>query len=130
MYFVLNPASGRGRGRKALDWLIERLEPDDELAVSEGPGDCERLARGAAPARQPPGPVVGGAGPAAEALNGMAAAGFGAAMGILPVGTANDLAIYVDIPNDWERALEIVRAGHVRQVDVGVAVGGARERCF
>ena len=130
MYFIVNPASGRGRGRKALDWLRERLEPDDELVVSEAPGDCERLAAGAATAGRPAVTVVGGDGTVAEVLNGIAASDFRAAMGILPVGTANDLAIYVDIPNDWERALQIVRAGHVRRVDVGLATRADERRYF
>jgi diacylglycerol kinase (ATP) len=130
MYFIINPAAGRGRGRKALDWLKARLQPDDEVAVSERPGHCETLAKEAAEAGRSAMTAVGGDATVAEVLNGIAAADSGAAVGILPVGTANDLAVYVDIPNDWERALQIVRAGHVRQVDAGVAVRGGQHRYF
>jgi diacylglycerol kinase (ATP) len=130
MYFIINPAAGRGRGRKAFDWLKERLESDDELALSERPGDCERLAKEAAEAGRSAMTAVGGDATVGEVLNGIAAADSEPAVGILPVGTANDLAIYVDIPNDWERALQIVRAGRVRRVDAGVAVRGGQQRYF
>jgi hypothetical protein len=53
VHFIGNPAAGRGRGRKALDALHSLLEPEDTLVISEGPGDCERLAAEATAAGQP-----------------------------------------------------------------------------
>ena len=126
MYFIANPAAGRGRGRKVLNALHSLLQPEDTLVVSQGPGDCERLAADATAAGQPAVTVIGGDGTLGEVVNGIASAGFSAALGVLPVGTANDFAIYVGVPNDLERALAIVRAGHTRRVDLGVVV---REGC-
>ena len=123
MYFVVNPAAGRGRGRKTLDRLQPLLRPDDTVAVSEGPGHCQRLAAEAA-TQHPAVTVVGGDGTVCEVINGIAEAGFTAALGILPVGTPNDLASGLSIPRDFDRALAIVRAGNVHPVDLGLIVRG------
>jgi len=129
MYVIANPAAGRGRGRKALERVRSLLGPEDELVVSQGPGDSERLAAEAA-ASHAVITVMGGDGTLSEVINGIAASGFRAALGVLPVGTANDFAIYVGVPTDLERAVAIVRAGHLRQVDLGLIERGGRRRYF
>jgi len=130
MYVIANPAAGRGRGRKTLERLRALLGPEDELAISQAPGDAERLAAEAAAAGHAVVTVMGGDGTLGEVINGIAAGGFRAALGILPVGTANDFAIYLGIPTDLERALAIVRAAHVRQADLGLVEWGGRRRYF
>ena len=40
-------------------------------------------------------------------------------LGILPLGTANDLAKTLSIPTNLEKACEIIAAGHKRRIDVG-----------
>jgi diacylglycerol kinase family enzyme len=52
-------------------------------------------------------------------------AGTGAAMAILPAGTANLLASNLDIPKDIEQGVRIGLAGHHRDLDVG-RVNGER----
>ncbi|MCR5874635.1 lipid kinase [Phenylobacterium sp. J426] len=44
-------------------------------------------------------------------------------MGILPLGTANDLARTLKIPADPVRAAEIIAAGRTRRIDLGIANG-------
>jgi YegS/Rv2252/BmrU family lipid kinase len=129
MYFVVNPAAGRGRGRKTLDRLQPLLRPDDVVVVSEGPGHCQRLAAEGA-AKHPAVTVVGGDGTVCEVINGLGDAGFTAALGILPVGTANDLATGLGIPRDFDVALAIVRAGNIHPVDLGLIVRGDERRYF
>ena len=130
MYVIANPAAGRGRGRKALEQVRSLLGPEDELVMSQGPGDSERLAAEAAAAGHAVVTVMGGDGTLGEVINGIAASGFKAAMGVLPVGTANDFAIYVGIPTNLERAFAILRAGRIRRVDLGVLERGGRRRYF
>lgn len=130
MYVIANPAAGRGRGRKALERVRSLLGPQDELVMSQGPGDSERLAAEAAAAGHPVVTVMGGDGTLGEVINGIAVSGFRAALGVLPVGTANDFAIYVGVPTDLERAVAIVRAGHLRRVDLGLVEWGGRRRYF
>jgi diacylglycerol kinase (ATP) len=130
MYFLVNPGAGRGRGRKALKRVKSVLGPGDILAISQGPGDCERLAREAAAASHPAITVVSGDGTVGEVINGIAASGFQTSLGVLPVGTGNDFAASLGIPKDLNRALAIARAGHTRRVDLGVLVRGDERRYF
>jgi diacylglycerol kinase (ATP) len=126
MYVIANPAAGRGRGGKALERVRSLLGPEDELVISQGPGDSERLAVEAVGAGRPVVTVMGGDGTLGEVINGIAASGFQAALGVLPVGTANDFAIYLGVPTNLERAVAIIRAGHIRRVDLGLIERGGR----
>jgi len=40
-------------------------------------------------------------------------------IGILPLGTANDLAKTLGVPTDLEQACDVIAAGHTRRIDVG-----------
>ncbi len=40
-------------------------------------------------------------------------------VGILPLGTANDLARSLDIPPKLDRAVDVILAGHLRRIDAG-----------
>jgi diacylglycerol kinase family enzyme len=47
-------------------------------------------------------------------------------LGVLPLGTANDFARAVGIPEDLEAALDVLAAGQLVEVDLGVL----DDRCF
>lgn len=46
-------------------------------------------------------------------------------LGIIPAGTANDLARTLSIPLDFAAAADVIIAGHKRQIDVGMVNGHA-----
>jgi diacylglycerol kinase family enzyme len=48
-------------------------------------------------------------------------AGGGLRLGILPLGTANDIARSLRIPQHLPRAVEIIAQGHTQLIDIGVA---------
>ncbi len=61
--------------------------------------------------------VCGGDGSLCRAAPGIIATGL--TLGILPIGTANDLARTLGIPTELDAAAEIIIAGHRRRIDVG-----------
>lgn len=63
--------------------------------------------------------VVGGDGTINEAVH--AIAGTEAALGIIPMGTANTLAIELGIPLKVQEAVRVIRDSNVRTMDVGKA---------
>jgi diacylglycerol kinase (ATP) len=62
--------------------------------------------------------VGGGDGTLNAAAQGVIARGL--PLGILPLGTANDLARTLDIPTDLDAAARIIAEGHTRRIDLGL----------
>ena len=128
---VFNPAAGSGRSRRlshALAALRARgLRP--ELAETRGPGDAARLARDAAGRGVAVVVAAGGDGTIAEVASGLA--GSAAVLGILPLGTANVLALELGVPSAPERAAAVLAAGRTAMLHAGLArFGDGRERLF
>ncbi|WP_420911624.1 diacylglycerol kinase family protein, partial [Winslowiella iniecta] len=89
---------------------IEIVHPDPSLTLSEAiyasAGHVDLII------------VGGGDGSLNAAANALIATGL--PLGILPLGTANDLARTLAIPKDLSRAVAIIAAGNLRQLDVGM----------
>lgn len=51
------------------------------------------------------------------------------ALGVLPLGTANSFARGLDIPLDLEGALDVVRGGHLKRIDLGMIDGDYYANC-
>jgi len=123
----LNPVAGRGRAKRRLPRILAILEETGIHVVvhqSVDAGDLERHVREAVSDGATQVIVAGGDGSIHEAVNGIMAAGGGAALGIVPVGTGNDFAKAAGIPLDWEAATtllarRIVDGAPPRSVDLG-----------
>lgn len=117
---IVNPAAGRGRVRRALPLLRQRLQqlhiPHD-LAMTEGPGHASRLAKEAVQNGYTSVVAVGGDGTVNEVVNGLV--GTTATLGLIPLGTGNDLARTLGIPRHLEGALQVLSQGCVRTIDYG-----------
>ncbi len=98
---IVNPTAGGGRAAKLLPWLRERLQlrPDARLQVTARPGDAEAWAAGVAGEHDRV-VAVGGDGTVQEILNGLLTGGSGSTLGIVPVGSGNDLARSLGLPAD------------------------------
>jgi diacylglycerol kinase (ATP) len=123
----LNPIAGRGRAKRRLPRILALLEETGIHVVvhqSVAAGDLERQVREAVTGGATQLIVAGGDGSIHEAVNGIMAAGGGAALGIVPVGTGNDFAKAAGIPLDWEAATtllarRIADGAPPRSVDLG-----------
>ncbi len=112
---LVNP--GARRGAEGLEGVIARLRAGGmivEEAELDGP---EALARSLVTGDLDCAVVCGGDGSICRAAPGFLASGV--TLGILPMGTANDLARTLGIPDDLEVAADVILAGHRRRIDVG-----------
>lgn len=118
---LVNPTSGGGNGLRILDPVVQRLRDGGaQVRVVSGRDAAEAadLARTAVADR--PDAVVALGGDGLVHLAVQALAGTGVPLGIVPAGTANDLARVLGIPRgDPVRAAGAVLTGAVRRIDAG-----------
>src|SRR3954451_25421786 len=119
--FLVNPASGRGTGRAHLDRIrVLASKLGAGLCVSRKVGDLAEQARRAADDGVERLLVAGGDGTMHHAVQGLA--GTACALGVIPLGSGNDLAGTLGIPPDLEVAVERAVRGEIRRIDL-VRVG-------
>lgn len=118
---LVNPKSRRGA--MGLDPVIARLEAGGIDVVVERFETPEEVSADIARRRHEADLVIvcGGDGTINSAARGVLATGL--PMGILPMGTANDLARTLAIPDDLLRAADIIVAGNQRRIDLGEVNG-------
>jgi len=120
--FLVNPAAGRGRGGSHIHRLrVLALRHGAGLAMSQSAGDLTLLARRAAEEGVERLIVAGGDGTLQLAAQGIA--DTPCALGVVPLGTGNDLAGTLGVPPELEPAVARALAGEVRAIDL-VRVGG------
>jgi len=121
--FIINPASGNGRG--AVVWKsVERALRDRKLpyeaAFTTGPGDATAIAQRMARQETIQSvTAVGGDGTANEAAFGLF--GTDVPMGHIPAGSGNDFARNMRLPLEPLAALDVVLRGRVDRIDLGRA---------
>lgn len=118
---LINPNARRGSDtldpviarleRGGIDVMVERFQTPGEVSA-----DIERRHREVDLVI-----VCGGDGTINSAAKGVMATGL--PMGIMPMGTANDLARTLAIPDDLLAAADIILAGQTRRVDLGEVNG-------
>ncbi len=122
---LVNPASGGGRASKLLPRVEQALDARRlvfRVQRTKGLEHGVKQALGAIEAGELP-VVMSGDG-LLGAIGG-AMAGSETPLGVIPGGRGNDLARVLGIPEEPEAAVEILRAGETRRIDVG-EVNGAR----
>lgn len=115
---IVNPAA---RGTRARIDRLKRLTRNVVVRTTKGPGDAEAQTERAV--EQGFGTIVaaGGDGTINEVVNGIGSAPV--ALGILPMGTVNVLAMELGIPFDLAAAWKVIRMGKVRLIDQASANG-------
>jgi YegS/Rv2252/BmrU family lipid kinase len=126
---ILNPYGGRLPTTAKMALVEQGLRQtglDYELEVTARRGHGIELARQAACNGWPVVVAAGGDGTLSEVASGLLqAAGKAEAgiLGIIPIGTANDLADALNIPLETAAACQRLAAGATRLIDVGVVNG-------
>ena len=130
---IVNPIAGSGRAAKLVPWLGERLalRPDAELHVTRRPGEAQELAARAAAGGCDRLVVVGGDGTIQEVVNGVLESDARPSIGIVPVGSGNDLARSLGLPADPAEAWTVAIGRGIRRIDAATATNGeGRRRWF
>lgn len=120
---VFNPTA-RGDKARSFRQFLDALAGQATLKPTTGPGSARLLARQAVEEGHDLIVAAGGDGTAFEVLNGLADSPGGlqrAALGVLPLGTANVLAHELAVPADPERAWTLLQTGRIRAIDCGFA---------
>lgn len=122
---VFNPQAGRGRGQQRAAEVQQALQAAGihyESVVSEDRGHAIELARRAALAGWELIVAAGGDGTINEVVNGLMLAeaeGARSRLGVMPIGSGNDLAGALGIPLDLRQAAARLAQGQTRRIDLG-----------
>lgn len=123
---IVNPVSGTDSAPTFLPEMNERLRDafgELDIVMTVASGDALDLARRAAAEGYERLFVAGGDGTLNEVLNGVArvpGALGRVTFGVIPLGTGNDFAAALGLPEDVAGAVEAMRDGRAVEVDVGV----------
>jgi len=123
---ILNPYAGRWKAQQAIPDVqraCEQCRLDYKLEITEGPAHAIELARQALLSGYSPLVCAGGDGSISEVVNGMLQATAGeqpqAPLGIIPLGSADDLANMLELPADILSACQAIAGGKERLLDLG-----------
>ena len=128
MKIVANPKAGHGKGIRAikeLHLLLGAKVVKYELFETQYPGHATELAQRLVEKGARQIIILGGDGTISEVVN--STVNSGVELGIISMGTGNDLARSLGLPyNNAEKALEVILTGEPTKVDVG----WEEDRCF
>ena len=122
---ILNAQSGKIKGQAKIDLVEQALQSAGvayRLQLTQYRGHGLEIARQAAQEGRPAVVAVGGDGTIHEIVNGLlqgAADNAVPTLGIIPLGSANDLASVLQLPQDVQAACVRLALGNSRLIDVG-----------
>jgi len=124
---ILNPYSNRWNSQKRwaeADAALKAAGVDFELVISKSKGQIVELAEQAVRENCSPIIVAGGDGTIGDAANGLVRASKSTTevlgpLGIMPTGSANDIAFALGLPTDLNEAAKVIAAGKTRAMDLG-----------
>lgn len=124
---ILNPYAGRWKGlrlREQLEIELRNAGIEYDLVQTEAPRHGIELASKAALEGFSPIISAGGDGSISEVVNGITRASQSRStppppVGLLPMGTANDLMVNLKLPLDLSQAIQVIACGNTRKIDLG-----------
>lgn len=137
--FIVNPHAGND-STGSIWPFVEALAKDRlgpfEVYMTKGPGDAVIFAKNAAADKTKLLVCVGGDGTLNEVVNGIMmhekSIRSDVTLGFIPNGTGCDFVRTVSIPQDIEKAMDLIASGHTRSIDLGVLYfknHKGRDRC-
>jgi len=130
LVLLVNPAARAGRAVRLLSPVLDRLRQTGRpVSVITGESAADALARAREAVARRPGALVAFGGDGMVHLAVQAVAGTGVPLGIIPVGTGNDIADALGIPRRSPlAAADVVTGGQVRAFDAGrIRTAGGEE---
>ncbi|MGH7563207.1 MAG: diacylglycerol/lipid kinase family protein [Gemmatimonadota bacterium] len=121
MALVYNPVSGSGAGERAAGRAMAALERRGHAVLAHPTSQDEptiEVARRAAETAERV-IAIGGDGTVTDVAAGILAAGSRVPLAVVPVGTANILALNLGIPDALAAAIDLAVGGRVAPIDVG-----------
>ncbi len=121
---IINPTAGKEKGSEYENMIkaaIGQEYPDVLIKYTEAEGDATSFAQHASREGFDLVVTLGGDGTVNEVVNGLACFDKPPLLGIIPMGTVNDLARALKIPIQPEKAIELLHNGVQKQIDVGLA---------
>ncbi|MFN2147138.1 MAG: diacylglycerol/lipid kinase family protein [Anaerolineales bacterium] len=122
---ILNPYSNRWQARTQrpdLENALNAQQVDYQLIETNGPGHATELAEAEARSGAKRIIAAGGDGTIGEVLNGLyraAPQGEFPALGIIPLGTANDLVVNLGLPRTIPESVQAFKNGKTMRIDLG-----------
>jgi diacylglycerol kinase (ATP) len=114
---IANPLAGSADSLEQLHREVER-SANWSLHESPGPSEAGRMARELVAAGAEIVVAAGGDGTLHEVINGIREAGRRVPVGIIPLGTGNDLVRTLGIPTAPDEAVAVIKMGNRRQIDL------------
>lgn len=114
---ILNPSAGKARD---LDDIVARMArlPDAEIRLTTKPGSAARFAKTALKNGRELIVAAGGDGTLNEVVHGIGENSGNVRVGLIPLGTGNDFGRSIGVPPDVDEAIDLIRAGETRAVDL------------
>ena len=116
-FIICNPRAGSVKDREAIGEKLQQL-PGARIYFTEKEGDATRLAQDAVQQDQDLVVAAGGDGTLNEVINGIAPYADRIEIGLVPLGTGNDFARTLALPNSIEDCIDILRIGKTRAIDL------------
>lgn len=132
-FVILNPSAGPADGTANPSEIESSLEGLGEVHVETagGAGDVIDLARRAIDDGYEMLVAAGGDGTVNQVVSALAESDGEAVLGVLPLGTANDFARSLGLPDQWRDAADTLQHGRVVSLDlVRARTGGGTRYCI
>ena len=115
--FIVNPVSG-GKDKTSIVKAVRAAFPSSEILMTSRPGEAEELARASSADVVV---AVGGDGTVSEVACGLI--GSEKALGIIPCGSGDGLALHLGISRNVKKALKTLKEGCTEMIDYATVNG-------